>query len=132
MGLLCTRDQLALIVLVCVCVCVSDGKATLGVKQGGFRTEDSAEHVIEIEVGDGTLKSIEPLHIRVCQCNGNRTAEYCKPHRRQVGVSVHALITILLCIVTILGKLPYSLQGHSLEQCPHGGMPLSSLLYVTP
>ncbi|XP_031424603.1 cadherin-5 [Clupea harengus] len=80
----------------------NDGKATLGVKQGGFRTEDSAEHVIEIEVGDGTLKSIEPLHIRVCQCNGNRTAEYCKPHRRQVGVSVHALITILLCIVTIL------------------------------
>ncbi|KAL2088638.1 hypothetical protein ACEWY4_015537 [Coilia grayii] len=85
----------------------NNGTATLLVKQGGFKTEDASDHALEIEVADGrggpgVLKSVERVRIKVCQCASDRTPEYCRPHRRQVGVSVHALITILLCIVTIL------------------------------
>ncbi|XP_076142763.1 cadherin-5 [Alosa pseudoharengus] len=79
-----------------------NGTATLRLKEGRFNTEDSGEHMLMIKVGDGRQSSEEQLRIVVCQCNSGRTREYCKPHRRQVGVSVHALITILLCIVTIL------------------------------
>ncbi|XP_063045046.1 cadherin-5 [Engraulis encrasicolus] len=86
----------------------NNGTAILRVKQGGFRTEDSSDHVLEVEVADGrsggpgVLKSVERLRIKVCTCGADRTPEYCRPHRRAVGVSMHALITILLCIVTIL------------------------------
>ncbi|XP_062405320.1 cadherin-5 [Sardina pilchardus] len=79
-----------------------NGTATLTLKEGRFNTEDSGEHLLEIKVTDGKQQSLERLRVLVCQCNSGRTREYCKPHRRQVGVSVHALITILLCIVTIL------------------------------
>ncbi|XP_028812393.1 cadherin-5 [Denticeps clupeoides] len=83
----------------------NNGTATLTVKNGKFSTEDSADHILEIEITDGgtpLMKSIDLLAIKVCQCNSRRSPEYCRPARATTGVSVHALIAILLCIVTIL------------------------------
>lgn len=81
-----------------------DNTASIVLKQGGFSTERSVEHVLEIEISDGGTpeqKSINSLHIKVCTCQSGRRAEYCRAYA-QTGVSVSALLAILLCIVTIL------------------------------
>ncbi|KAL6461326.1 hypothetical protein MHYP_G00294700 [Metynnis hypsauchen] len=62
------------------------------------------ENFLEIEISDsGTpvQKSISQLHIRVCKCRKGREIEYCRAYAH-TGVSISALIAILLCIVTIL------------------------------
>ncbi|XP_073715295.1 cadherin-5 [Misgurnus anguillicaudatus] len=81
-----------------------DNTANIVLKQGGFSTENSMEHILEIEISDGGTpeqKSTNPIHIKVCTCQSGRRMEYCKAYA-QTGVSVSALLAILLCIVTIL------------------------------
>ncbi|KAI4898633.1 hypothetical protein NFI96_025991 [Prochilodus magdalenae] len=78
--------------------------ASIVLTHGGFRTENLDDSVLEIEISDGGLppqKSINQLRIRVCTCQTDRRTEYCRSYA-QTGVSVSALIAILLCIVTIL------------------------------
>ncbi|KAL6461322.1 hypothetical protein MHYP_G00294660 [Metynnis hypsauchen] len=73
------------------------------------------ENFLEIEISDsGTpvQKSISQLHIRVCKCRKGREIEYCRAYAH-TGVSISALIAILLCIVTILGKISYTLHRQS-------------------
>lgn len=43
------------------------------------------------------------LPVQSCHCDGRRNPMQCKALARRMGVSVHALIAILLCILTILG-----------------------------
>ncbi|XP_051993183.1 cadherin-5-like [Xyrauchen texanus] len=81
-----------------------DNTSSIVLKQGGFSTEHSVEHVLEIEISDGGTpeqKSINPLHIKVCTCQSDRRMEYCMAYA-QTGLSVSALSAILLCIITIL------------------------------
>ncbi|XP_056599536.1 cadherin-5 [Triplophysa dalaica] len=81
-----------------------DNTASIVLKQEGFSTERSVEYMLEIEISDGGTpeqKSINSLHIKVCTCQSGRRAEYCRAYA-QSGVSVSALLAILLCIVTIL------------------------------
>ncbi|XP_067294022.1 cadherin-5 [Pseudorasbora parva] len=78
-----------------------DNTASIVLKHGGFSTEDSVEHVLEIEISDGEKKSSNFLPIKVCTCQSGRQMEYCMAYA-QTGVSVSALLAILLCIVTIL------------------------------
>ncbi|XP_043100166.1 cadherin-5 [Puntigrus tetrazona] len=81
-----------------------DNTASIRLKQGGFSTEDSVEHMLEIEISDGGTpeqKSTNRLHIKVCTCQTDRRVEYCMAYAR-AGMSVSALLAILLCIVTIL------------------------------
>ncbi|TRY59769.1 hypothetical protein DNTS_027176 [Danionella cerebrum] len=81
-----------------------DNTANIVLKQGGFSTENSAEHILEIEIADGGTpeqKSINLLQIKVCTCQSGRRMEYCMSYAR-TGMSVSALLAILLCIVTIL------------------------------
>ncbi|XP_016105250.1 cadherin-5-like isoform X2 [Sinocyclocheilus grahami] len=81
-----------------------DNTARIELKQGGFSTEHSVEHVLEIEITDGGTpeqKSINLLQIKVCTCQTGRRVEYCMAYTR-TGMSVSALLAILLCIVTIL------------------------------
>lgn len=88
---------------------VVDNTASIVLKQEGFSTERSVEYMLEIEISDGGTpeqKSINSLHIKVCTCQSGRRAEYCRAYA-QTGVSVSALLAILLCIVTILGKCVY-------------------------
>ncbi|XP_016088948.1 cadherin-5-like [Sinocyclocheilus grahami] len=78
--------------------------ANIKLKQGGFSTERSMEYVLEIEITDGGTpeqKSINLLQIKVCTCQTGRRIEYCMAYA-QTGMSVSALLAILLCIVTIL------------------------------
>ncbi|XP_067258180.1 cadherin-5 [Chanodichthys erythropterus] len=81
-----------------------DNTASIVLKQGGFSTEHTVEHVLEIEITDGGTpeqKSINLLQIKVCTCQSGRRIEYCMAYAR-AGMSVSALLAILLCIVTIL------------------------------
>ncbi|XP_058639185.1 cadherin-5 [Onychostoma macrolepis] len=78
--------------------------ASIMLKQGGFSTEHSVEHVLEIEITDGGTpkqKRTDRLQIKVCTCQTPRLVEYCMAYTR-TGMSVSALLAILLCIVTIL------------------------------
>ncbi|XP_052008091.1 cadherin-5 [Xyrauchen texanus] len=78
--------------------------ANIVLKQEGFSTEHSVEHVLEIEISDGGTpeqKSINPLHIKVCTCQSDRRTDYCMAYA-QTGVSVSVILAILLCIITIL------------------------------
>ncbi|XP_016363337.1 cadherin-5-like [Sinocyclocheilus anshuiensis] len=78
--------------------------ADIKLKQGGFSTERSMEYVLAIEITDGGTpeqKSINLFQIKVCTCQTGRRIEYCMAYA-QTGMSVSALLAILLCIVTIL------------------------------
>ncbi|XP_010900042.2 cadherin-5 [Esox lucius] len=82
-----------------------DNTARVVLKQGGFSLEDPRDYSIEIGISDGgtpPLSSTTHLPINVCRCDNKRSHTQCKAAKRQVGVSVHALIAILLCILTIL------------------------------
>ncbi|KAL1007090.1 hypothetical protein UPYG_G00081740 [Umbra pygmaea] len=82
-----------------------DNTASIMLKNGGFSMEDPRDYVIDIWIGDGgnpPLHSVTPLTIQVCRCDNERISNQCKAAQRKTGVSVHALIAILLCILTIL------------------------------
>ncbi|XP_076856645.1 cadherin-5 [Brachyhypopomus gauderio] len=81
-----------------------DNTAKIILTHGHFSTEKSANNILEVKVRDSGvpwLESITPLHIPVCTCHSDRQRDYCKPDA-QTAVSASALITILLCILTIL------------------------------
>uniref|UniRef100_A0A3P9NKH3 Cadherin-5 n=1 Tax=Poecilia reticulata TaxID=8081 RepID=A0A3P9NKH3_POERE len=84
--------------------------AALLVKEGPFNLEDSSDYSVEVRISDGgqpLMSSITKLQIKVLLCfaliergMSNMSSEGASMQR--MGVSVHALITILLCILTIL------------------------------
>ncbi|XP_026883433.2 cadherin-5 [Electrophorus electricus] len=78
--------------------------ANIILTQGHFSTENSASNILEVKIRDSGspwLESITPLHIPVCTCHADRQRDYCRPDA-QTAVSASALVTILLCILTIL------------------------------
>lgn len=79
--------------------------AALMVKQGPFNLEDSSDYMVEVRISDGgqpPMSSVTKLLIKSCQCDAKRLISKCKASKQRMGVSVHALIAILLCILTIL------------------------------
>ncbi|KAJ7985939.1 hypothetical protein DPEC_G00345660 [Dallia pectoralis] len=79
--------------------------ASVVLKHGGFSLEDPRDYAIDIGISDGGTpprSSVTPLPIKVCRCDNNRRHNHCKAAQLKMGVSVHALIAILLCILTIL------------------------------
>ncbi|XP_035981797.1 cadherin-5 [Fundulus heteroclitus] len=79
--------------------------AALIVEQGPFNLEDSSDYSVEVRISDGDqppLHSVTKLQIKSCQCDAKRVFSKCKASKLRMGVSVHALIAILLCILTIL------------------------------
>ncbi|XP_045081009.1 cadherin-5 [Coregonus clupeaformis] len=83
----------------------NDNTSNIVLKHGGFSLEDSRDYVIDIEISDGgrpPMSSITSLPIKVCRCDNKRIHTQCKAAQLKMGVSVHALIAILLCILTIL------------------------------
>lgn len=88
---------------------IVDNTASIVLKQGGFSTEHTVEHVLEIEITDGGTpeqKRVNLLPIKVCTCQSGRRIEYCMAYA-QAGMSVSAVLAILLCIVTILGTFTH-------------------------
>lgn len=57
--------------------------------------------------------------LQSCRCDAGRRQPQCKPSHQRMGVSVHALIAILLCILTILGKLQFLFFLPSCIYCFH-------------
>ncbi|KAL7384109.1 hypothetical protein ABVT39_024285 [Epinephelus coioides] len=75
------------------------------VKQGPFSLDDPKDYSVDVRIGDGgrpIQTSITKLAIKSCRCDARRIPTQCKAGARRMGVSVHALIAILLCILTIL------------------------------
>ncbi|KAG7468552.1 hypothetical protein MATL_G00144190 [Megalops atlanticus] len=82
-----------------------DSTASIKVRQGGFDADDQREYVLEIlatDAGKPPLTSTTTVVVSLCRCGPDRNTENCKAAYAQTGVSVHALIAILLCILTIL------------------------------
>ncbi|XP_053347626.1 cadherin-5 isoform X2 [Clarias gariepinus] len=78
--------------------------ASIILTHGGFNSKSSEQIVLEIEITDGGTpprKSIRPLPLRVCVCESDRRTSYCMAYSKS-GITVSALIAILLCIITIL------------------------------
>uniref|UniRef100_A0AAV2JRM5 Cadherin domain-containing protein n=1 Tax=Knipowitschia caucasica TaxID=637954 RepID=A0AAV2JRM5_KNICA len=83
----------------------SYNSADIVVKQGPFSLDDSRDYSVYVRVGDGgqsLLTSVTQVSIKACRCDARRVPTQCKVSARRMGVSVHALIAILLCILTIL------------------------------
>ncbi|XP_034753743.1 cadherin-5 [Etheostoma cragini] len=79
--------------------------ADIMVKQGPFSLEDPKDYSMDVRISDGgrpIQTSITKLAIKSCRCDARRIPTQCKAGARRMGVSVHALIAILLCILTIL------------------------------
>ncbi|XP_054456421.1 cadherin-5 [Anoplopoma fimbria] len=79
--------------------------ADITVKQGPFSLDDSKDYSVDVRISDGghpPKTSITKLAIKSCRCDARRIPTQCKAGARRMGVSVHALIAILLCILTIL------------------------------
>ncbi|XP_070833563.1 cadherin-5 [Chaetodon trifascialis] len=75
------------------------------VKMGPFSLDDPKDYSVDVRITDGgrpVLTSITKLAIKSCRCNARRIPTECRAGARRMGVSVHALIAILLCILTIL------------------------------
>lgn len=82
-----------------------NNSADIVVKQGPFSLDDSKDYSVAVQVGDGgrpLQTSVTHLAIKACRCNARRVPIQCKTAALRMGVSVHALIAILLCILTIL------------------------------
>lgn len=82
-----------------------NNSADIVVKQGPFSLDDSRDYSVAVRVGDGgrpLLTSVTHVPIKACRCDHRRFQTQCKAAALKMGVSVHALIAILLCILTIL------------------------------
>lgn len=82
-----------------------NNSADVVVKQGPFSLDDSRDYSVAVRVGDGgrpLLTSVTHVSIKACRCDHRRVPTQCKAAALRMGVSVHALIAILLCILTIL------------------------------
>ncbi|TKS86084.1 Cadherin-5 Vascular endothelial cadherin [Collichthys lucidus] len=103
--------------------------ADLVVKMGPFSMDDPQDYSVDVRISDGgrpVLTSVTKLAIKSCRCDANRMITQCKASPVTMGVSVQALIAILLCILTILVivilfVMRKRLQKDSLVSMKHSG-----------
>ncbi|XP_030060351.1 cadherin-5 [Microcaecilia unicolor] len=82
-----------------------DNTAKVIVKYGGFKQEVSKVHYLPIVISDNgspPLSSTNTLTIGICTCNEEGEHTFCEVAFKQTGISIHALVAILVCILTIL------------------------------
>ncbi|KAM9365209.1 cadherin-5 [Pholidichthys leucotaenia] len=82
-----------------------NNSAGVVVKQGPFSLDDPHDYSVDVRISDGgqpIQTSITKVTIKLCRCDSRRVPTQCKAATQRMGVSVHALIAILLCILTIL------------------------------
>ncbi|CAL8254545.1 unnamed protein product [Lota lota] len=83
----------------------SDNTAVIRVRQGSFSLDDPRDYTLGVRVDDGgrpPQSSIMHVPIKVCRCDSRRSHTQCKAAALRMGVSIHALIAVLVCILTIL------------------------------
>ncbi|XP_040905098.1 cadherin-5 [Toxotes jaculatrix] len=79
--------------------------ADVVLKQGPFSLDDPKDYSIDVRISDGgqpLQTQVTLLAVKLCRCDAKRVPTQCKASARRMSVSVHALIAILLCILTIL------------------------------
>ncbi|KAL7840526.1 hypothetical protein AOLI_G00258490 [Acnodon oligacanthus] len=86
-----------------------DNTASVLTKRGGFRRREQALYqlpVLIVDSGSPALSSTNTLMVRVCDCDGDGVPQACGAvaYTLHAGLSTGALLAILGCIFTLLGK----------------------------
>ncbi|XP_032086696.1 cadherin-5 [Thamnophis elegans] len=82
-----------------------DNTANVTVKFGQFNRELLKTHLLPIIISDNGAPpqtSTNTLTIRICQCDKEGSFTLCEERAKQVGVGIQVLVTIFVCIFTIL------------------------------
>ncbi|CAB1439741.1 unnamed protein product [Pleuronectes platessa] len=86
-----------------------DNTASILTKRGGFRRREQAVYrlpVLIVDSGSPALSSTNTLSVRVCDCDSDGVALSCGAVAyTATGLSTGALLAILGCIITLLGKI---------------------------
>uniref|UniRef100_A0A665X9U2 Cadherin domain-containing protein n=1 Tax=Echeneis naucrates TaxID=173247 RepID=A0A665X9U2_ECHNA len=86
-----------------------DNTASILTKRGGFRRQEQPVYrlpVLIVDSGSPALSSTNTLSVRVCDCNADGVALSCGAVAyTATGLSTGALLAILGCIITLLGKI---------------------------
>lgn len=86
----------------------SDNTASILTKRGGFRRREQPVYrlpVLIVDSGSPALSSTNTLSVRVCDCDSDGVALSCGAVAyTATGLSTGALLAILGCIITLLGK----------------------------
>lgn len=96
-------DQLVLLLY------FADNTASILTKRGGFRRREQPVYrlpVLIVDSGSPALSSTNTLSVRVCDCDSDGVALSCGAVAyTATGLSTGALLAILGCIITLLGKI---------------------------
>uniref|UniRef100_A0A7N8X4C1 Cadherin 7 n=1 Tax=Mastacembelus armatus TaxID=205130 RepID=A0A7N8X4C1_9TELE len=86
-----------------------DNTASILTKRGGFRRQEQPVYrlpVLIMDSGSPALSSTNTLSVRVCDCDSDGVALSCGAVAyTATGLSTGALLAILGCIITLLGKI---------------------------
>lgn len=89
--------------------CFADNTASILTKRGGFRRREQPVYrlpVLIVDSGNPPLSSTNTLSVRVCDCDSDGVALSCGAVAyTATGLSTGALMAILGCIITLLGKI---------------------------
>lgn len=87
----------------------ADNTASILTKRSGFRRREQPVHrlpVLIVDSGSPALSSTNTLSVRVCDCDSDGVALSCGAVAyTATGLSTGALVAILGCIITLLGKI---------------------------
>ncbi|XP_070940780.1 cadherin-5 [Macaca nemestrina] len=81
-----------------------DNTANITVKYGQFDREHTKVHFLPVVISDNGMPSrtgTSTLTVAVCKCNEQGEFTFCEDMSAQVGVSIQAVVAILLSILTI-------------------------------
>ncbi|TNN55718.1 Cadherin-7 [Liparis tanakae] len=91
----------------------ADNTASVLTRRGGFRRREQLVYrlpVLIVDSGSPALSSTNTLSVRVCDCDSDSVALSCGAvASTATGLSTGALVAILGCIITLLGKKPRDL-----------------------
>lgn len=94
---------------VCFSLYFADNTASVLTKRGGFRRREQPVYrlpVLIVDSGSPALSSTNTLSVRVCDCDSDGVALSCGAVAyTATGLSTGALLAILGCIITLLGKI---------------------------
>lgn len=92
----------------CVFLSIADNTASILTKRGGFRRREQAVYRLPVLITDNgspALSSTNTLSVRVCDCDSDGVELSCGAVAyTATGLSTGALLAILGCIITLLGK----------------------------
>lgn len=94
---------------------LSDNTASVLTKRAGFRRHQQPLYLLPVLIGDGgspALSSTNTLSVRVCACDLDGVPQACGAvaFSLPAGLSTGALLSVLGCIITLLGKTAITQQ----------------------